>query len=350
LFSDAELAAMDMDWTNYHQMMTREWKNLKPWTQTGFVPMQFNRFITYPTCFFHSRFPFEAFGTGPEDGRLIWICFYDIEGKPMSAISVAQDWRSPAALVLRQHRFRRASVPAQRRVRHRLKAEAIQHGYDLQHQDNQAALSFQKQQYNTAQKNFAPWLQSGTGAINALWSDLKAGKYGDWTGQFTAPTAAEAQQDPGYQFRVSEGLKGIDRGAAARGGILTGGTLKAEQQFGQDMASQEYDKVYGRRFGEYLQKFGEFQSNNTNRFNRYASIAGVGQQAANSSAQVGQQAAGNVTNILSNDGSNALNAYSNIGSARALWLHRRRERMDWSNQRTDQLSASTCSTRRSTSR
>jgi hypothetical protein len=82
------------------------------------------------------------------------------------------------------------------------------------------------------------------------------------------------------------------------------------------MASQEYDKVYGRRFGEYLQKFGEFQSNNTNRFNRYASIAGVGQQAANTSAQVGQQAAGNVTNILSNDGSNALNAYSNIGSAR----------------------------------
>jgi hypothetical protein len=73
---------------NYHQMMTREWKNLKPWKQTGFVPMQFNRFITYPTCFFHSRFPFEAFGTGPEDGRLIWICFYDIEGKPMSAISV----------------------------------------------------------------------------------------------------------------------------------------------------------------------------------------------------------------------------------------------------------------------
>lgn len=81
LFSDSELAAMDMDWTQYHQMMTREWKNLKPWKQTEFRPMQFNRFITYPTCFFHSRFPFEAFGTGPEDGRLIWICFYDLEGQ-----------------------------------------------------------------------------------------------------------------------------------------------------------------------------------------------------------------------------------------------------------------------------
>jgi hypothetical protein len=80
LFTDAELEAMGMDWTKYHQTMTAEWKELKPWKQEAFVPMQFNRFITYPTCFFHSRFPFEGFGTRAEDGRLIWICFYDIEG------------------------------------------------------------------------------------------------------------------------------------------------------------------------------------------------------------------------------------------------------------------------------
>lgn len=196
-------------------------------------------------------------------------------------------------------------------------AAALQHGYDLQHQDNQAALAFQQKQYAQQQKDLAPWLQSGSGAINTLYSNLKAGKYGAWTGSFSAPTAAEAAQDPGYAFRVSEGLKAIDRGAASHGGILTGGTLKAEQQYGQDYASSEYDKVYGRKFNEYLQKYGEFNTNNTNDFNRYASIAGVGQQAANTSAQVGQQAAGNVTNILSNDGTNALNAYGQIGNARA---------------------------------
>lgn len=194
---------------------------------------------------------------------------------------------------------------------------ALQHGYDLQHADNQAALAFQQKQYAQQQKDLAPWLQSGTGAINTLYSNLKAGKYGPWTGSFSAPTAADAQQDPGYTFRVSEGLKALDRGAASHGGILTGGTLKAEQQFGQDMASQEYGNVYNRRFQEYLQKYGEFNNNQTSDFNRYASIAGVGQQAANTSAQVGQQAAGNVTNILSNDGTNALNAYGNIGNARA---------------------------------
>jgi hypothetical protein len=60
-----------------YKEIEQEWKELEHWNQIGFVPMQFNRFITYPTQLFHSRFPFEGFGDGPEDGRLIWICFYD---------------------------------------------------------------------------------------------------------------------------------------------------------------------------------------------------------------------------------------------------------------------------------
>lgn len=60
-----------------YRAMDREWKELKHWEKIDFVPMRFNRFVTYPTCLFHSRFPFEAFGSGPQDGRLIWICFYD---------------------------------------------------------------------------------------------------------------------------------------------------------------------------------------------------------------------------------------------------------------------------------
>jgi Family of unknown function (DUF6445) len=74
-----EASGFGADW--FLEMMTREWKELKYWKQVGFVPMQFNRFITYPTSLFHSRFPFEGFGTTPADGRLIWICFYDIKGE-----------------------------------------------------------------------------------------------------------------------------------------------------------------------------------------------------------------------------------------------------------------------------
>jgi hypothetical protein len=60
-------------------MMNREWKDLTFWEQSGFVSMRFNRFITYPTSRFHSRYPFEGFGTGPQDGRLIWACFFSVE-------------------------------------------------------------------------------------------------------------------------------------------------------------------------------------------------------------------------------------------------------------------------------
>lgn len=73
-----ELAARGMDADAFYRLMNREWKDADAWRQTGFLPMQFNRFVTYPTCFFHSRYPWEGFGTGPADGRLIWACFYDL--------------------------------------------------------------------------------------------------------------------------------------------------------------------------------------------------------------------------------------------------------------------------------
>lgn len=52
------------------------------------------------------------------------------------------------------------------------------------------------------------------------------------------------QNSPGYQFRLGEGLKALERSAAARGTLLTGGTLKGLTRFGQEFASNEYDKRY----------------------------------------------------------------------------------------------------------
>ena len=66
-----------VDYGSYCRMIEGEWKKKDAWKQVAFVEMKWNRFITYPTCLFHSRFPFEGFGSGPKDGRLIWICFYD---------------------------------------------------------------------------------------------------------------------------------------------------------------------------------------------------------------------------------------------------------------------------------
>lgn len=55
-------------------------------------------------------------------------------------------------------------------------------------------------------------------------------------------------QDPGYQFRLAEGMKGINSNAAAKGMLNSGATLKALQRYGQDYASSEYDKAYNREY------------------------------------------------------------------------------------------------------
>jgi len=54
------------------------------------------------------------------------------------------------------------------------------------------------------------------------------------------------QTDPGYQFRMEEGAKGLERGASARGGVLSGAAMKAMERYRQGVASDEYGKSYGR--------------------------------------------------------------------------------------------------------
>jgi hypothetical protein len=60
--------------------------------------------------------------------------------------------------------------------------------------------------------------------------------------------------DPGYQFRMSESLKALERSAAARGILQSGGTLKDITRFGQDYASQEYQNAFLRYLEERRQK------------------------------------------------------------------------------------------------
>lgn len=56
--------------------------------------------------------------------------------------------------------------------------------------------------------------------------------------------------DPGYQFRMSESMKALERSAAARGILQSGGTLKDITRFGQDAASQEYQNAFQRYLTE----------------------------------------------------------------------------------------------------
>jgi len=114
------------------------------------------------------------------------------------------------------------------------------------------AADLQQQMFNKQIELQEPWRQAG---VNAL---AKMGT--GFTGQ------VDMTQDPGYAFRLAEGLKALDRQASARGGLLSGAALKGTQRYAQDYASQEYQNAFNRELAKY---------------NTTAALAGVGQTSAN---------------------------------------------------------------------
>ena len=111
--------------------------------------------------------------------------------------------------------------------------------------------------------------------------------------------------DPGYAFRLAEGQKTLDRQAAARGGLISGGALKAATRYGQDMGSQEYQNAFNR-----------YQTNRANQLNPLGNLLTSGQAAASNQAAAagnyGTQAGGNIT------GAGAATAAGQVGSVNAL--------------------------------
>jgi hypothetical protein len=116
---------------------------------------------------------------------------------------------------------------------------------------------------------------------------------------------SDFQQDPGYAFRLAEGQKTLDRQAAARGGLISGGALKAATRYGQEMGSQEYQNAFNR-----------YQTNRANQLQPLGSLLSSGQAAASNQAAAagnyGTQAGGNIT------GAGAATAAGQVGSTNAL--------------------------------
>lgn len=116
---------------------------------------------------------------------------------------------------------------------------------------------------------------------------------------------ADFQGDPGYQFRQQEGQAGVENSAASRGMLLSGATLKALSRYNQDYASNEFGNAYNR-----------YNMNQEKRFNRLASVAGIGQNAANTVASAGMNYANNASqNIL---GAGNATAAGYMGAANAI--------------------------------
>jgi hypothetical protein len=139
----------------------------------------------------------------------------------------------------------------------------------------------------------APFREAGVNALNKL---------APLASEYTPFGMQQFQQDPGYAFRMSEGMKGLERSAAARGGLLSGATMKGIQRYGQDLASQEFQNAFNRYGIERERRLAPLQS-----------LAGVGQT---TSQQLGAAGTG-FANTLGNIGMNQANVQGNAAMARA---------------------------------
>jgi hypothetical protein len=129
-----------------------------------------------------------------------------------------------------------------------------------------------------------------------------------------AATAALAN-DPGYQFRLSQGLQGLDRSAASRGMLLSGAQTKAVQGFGQGLASDEMNNAWNRVAG--LQGIGQQASGGISNLYSGAgtTLSNLATGQASQNAQAAQTAGNAVSNAQMAAGNARSSAYQNMGSS-----------------------------------
>ena len=161
------------------------------------------------------------------------------------------------------------------------------------------ASQIQQENFEQTRQDLAPYKQAGDSSLSQLMGQMTPDGYFNQT-----YTGQDIYSDPSYQFRLQQGQDAIQSGAAAQGGLLSGATLKALQNYGQESASQEYGNAYNR-----------FNADQTNRYNRLSNLVGIGQNAA---AQVGNAGAQTAQAVANNTmaGANSI-AAGQIGSANA---------------------------------
>lgn len=120
----------------------------------------------------------------------------------------------------------------------------------------------------------APYRSAGEQALGQVQGITGGG----WQG-YQDQMRAGFQTDPGYEFALQQGLRGVDAGAAAKGMLDTGATRKAEIGWAEGLANQQYDQ-YAKRFDNYV--------------NRLYQMSLVGQ---NSAVQTATNAGNTATNL-----------------------------------------------------
>ncbi|MFW6851817.1 hypothetical protein ACODYM_11030 [Burkholderia gladioli] len=206
-------------------------------------------------------------------------------------------------------------------------ADASKSAADTQADAANRAADLQNQQWQQTQANLKPYMQLGSSSISPLLAAMgynvtqnSDGTY-SFNGtnpnnilqqQFSAPTEAQAQATPGYQFTLNQGLKSVQNSAAARGLGTSGAALKGASTYATGLADSTYNDVFNRA----LQTFNTNYNSAANNVNRLSGLVGNGQNAAATNGSLGAASASNIGNTLTS-GANAI-ASGTVGSSNAL--------------------------------
>lgn len=278
-----------------------------------------------------------------------------------------------------------------------VQARAAGKASDAQRAMGEAGIAEQRRQFDRTEKLMEPWRKTGQTGLNRLdnwtrriddknatfsrqqedaagdlWrrmdgtldnyatrSDRITNTYedrlSDARGGYDEIMGREFEADPGYQFRLEQGEKAINRGASARGNVLSGATMQALGNFNSGLASQEYGAFDARRNRDATQSFGmdadmagslygarmdrqenmlrgrtgnaaaaydADMSNISSKYGRFmdrgnalANLAGIGQTASQNLAGAGQSMANSVSNLYGNIGQARAQGYQNSANA-----------------------------------
>jgi hypothetical protein len=160
-------------------------------------------------------------------------------------------------------------------------AKAAKNASKAQIKSAELGIGEMARQYDQTRQDMAPWQRAGSAAIGSL-SDMLQPGYDHTT-------------SPGYQFRFNEGQRAVESGGAARGMLMSGGTLKDLTRFGQGIASDDFN----------------------DQFNRTASVAAGGQQVNSTLGQLGAQNSAGIADLRTQQGNARASGY--VGQANS-WI------------------------------
>ena len=127
---------------------------------------------------------------------------------------------------------------------------------------NQATAT-QQGMFNTTNAQQAPWRNAGQTALNQMTAGTAPG--GQFSHSFNA-SDLNSNLAPNYQFQLDQGLGAVNNQNSVTSGLVSGNALKGINDYAQGYAGNAYQNA-----------FNNYNTNQSNIFNRLSSIAGLGQ-------------------------------------------------------------------------